>query len=280
MIVFLYYRFPSDAVGDYLQSTADEINPSYTVWIGKVRPLLPFGVKLMKTRVFLREHPDTNLLIAETLMIKPRLRSFLKGESIYGVDCFAYGGDIKGTVHFSDDGGEANDRPFTTSLELRDLRINDYEYLFTLIGRNVKGILGGNITYNGQSRLWINGTGEASLRISDGSVELLQPIFSLKSVSFDDLRIKMILDKTKIKLTRVEMGGKEIKGTLSGTIGLRQSFSKSRLALRGSIEPLAGFFKNENGAPRMMTLFKRRLRKGKLSFVVRGTPADPKIRFI
>jgi len=280
MIVLLYYRFPSDAVGDYLQTTADEINPGYTVWIGEVRPLLPFGVRLLKTRVSLKEDPDTNLLIAESLIIKPRLWSFLKGESKYGVDCFAYGGDIKGTVHFSEDGGEATDRPFTTSMELRGLRINDYEYLFKLIGRNVKGILGGNITYSGQGSFLINGTGDASLRISDGSVELMQPVFSLKSVNFDDLWIKMILDKRKINLTRVEIGGKEIKGTLSGTIGLKQNFSNSRLALRGSIEPLAGFFKSENGAPRMMTLFKRRLRKGKLSFVVRGTPADPKIRFI
>jgi type II secretion system protein N len=144
----------------------------------------------------------------------------------------------------------------------------------------VKGILGGIITYSGQGNLLINGTGEANLRISDGSVELLQPIFSLESVSFDDVRIKMILEKTKIKLTHVELKGREIKGTLSGTIGLKQNFSKSRLALRGSIEPLEGFFKGENGAPRIMKLFKRRLRKGKLSFVVRGTPADPKIRFI
>jgi type II secretion system protein N len=237
-------------------------------------------VKLFKTRVYLREKPDTNLLIAKSLMIKPQLWSFLKGESKYGVNCFAYGGELRGTVHFSDNGGGDTERPLAASLKLRDLRINDYEYLFTLIGRNLKGILGGSITYSGQSSLLINGTGEASLKISDGSVELLQPIFSLKSVRFDDLWIKMILEQTKIKLTQVEMGGKEIKGTLSGTIGLKQNFSKSRLALRGSIEPLAGFFKNENGAPRMMTLFKRRLRKGKLSFVVRGTPAEPKIRFI
>jgi type II secretion system protein N len=280
MIVLLYYRFPSEAVGDYLQSTAEDINPSYTVLIGNARPLFPFGVKLLNTRVSLKGDPDTNLLIAETLLIKPRILSFLKGESKYGVDCFAYGGDIKGTVHFSDDGGETTGRPFSTSMELRDLRINDYDYLFKLIGRNVKGILGGSIAYSGQSGFLINGTGDASLRISDGSVELMQPIFSLKSVSFDDLWIKMILEKTKIKLTRVEIGGKEIKGTLSGTIGLKQNFSQSRLALRGSVEPLAGFFKSENGTPRMMTLFKRRLRKGKLSFVVRGTPADPKIRFI
>jgi len=280
MIVLLYYRFPSDAFGDYLQSTADEINPRYHVLVGKVRPSFPFGMKLLKTRVSLRENPDIDLFMAESLLIRPGLWSFLKGESKYWFDCLAYGGDIKGSVHFSDNGREATERPFTTSIELRDIRINDYEYLFTLIGRNVKGILGGIITYSGQGSLLINGTGEANLRISGGSVELLQPIFSLESVSFDDLWIKMILDKTKIKLTRVELEGRDIKGTLSGTIGLKQNFSKSRLALRGSIEPLEGFFKGENGAPRVMKLFKRRLRKGKLSFVVRGTPADPKIRFI
>ena len=280
MIVLLYYRFPSDALGDYLQSTADEINPRYHVLVGKVRPSFPFGMKFLKTRVSLRENRDTNLFMAESLLIKPGLWSFLKGESKYWFDCLAYGGDIKGSVNFSDNSGEASERLFTTSMELRDIRINDYEYLFTLIGRNVKGVLGGIITYSGQGSLLINGTGEANLRISDGSVELLQPIFSLESVSFDDLWIKMILEKTKIKLTRVELEGREIKGTLSGTIGLKQNFSRSRLALRGSIEPLEGFFKGENGAPRIMKLFKRRLRKGKLSFVVRGTPADPKIRFI
>jgi hypothetical protein len=102
----------------------------------------------------------------------------------------------------------------------------------------------------------------------------------LAGISFDDVWIKMILEKTKIKLPRVELEGREIKGTLSGTIGLKQNFFESRLALRGSIEPLEGFFKSENGTPGVMKLFKQRLREGKLSFVVRGTPADPKIRFI
>lgn len=279
-IVLLYYRFPSDAFGNYLQSTAEEINPSYHVWVGKVRPSFPFGMKFLKTRVSLRAKPDTNIFMAESLLIKPGLWSYLKGKSKYRFDCLAYGGDVNGSVYFADNGEAVSERPFTTSMELRDIRVHDYEYLFTLIGRNVKGILGGIITYSGQGNLLINGTGEANLRISNGSVELLQPIFSMESVSFDDLSIKMILEKTKIKLNRVELKGREIKGTLSGTIGLKQNFSRSRLALRGSIEPLEDLFKSENGAPRMMKLFKRRLKGGKLSFVVRGTPADPKIRFI
>jgi hypothetical protein len=85
MIALLYYRFPSDALGDYLQSTADEINPRYHVLVGKVWPSFPFGVKFLKTRVSLRENPDTNLFMAESLLIKPGLWSFLKGNQNTGL---------------------------------------------------------------------------------------------------------------------------------------------------------------------------------------------------
>ena len=280
MIGLLYYRFPSDALGDYLQSRADVISTRSHVLVGKVRPSFPFGVKFLKSKVSLKENPYTSLFMSDSLLIKPELWSYFKGKSKYLFQCLTYGGDIRGSIEFENNGTETYETPFTTSIELKNIDINDYEYLSTLFGRKVKGLLGGVITYNGQYNLLINGAGEANLRISDGSVELLQPVFSLESVGFDDLWIKMVLEKKKIRLTRVDMDGKEIKGTLSGTIGLKSKFSESRLALRGNIEPLAGFFKNDKGSPGILKLFKRRLKRGKLSFIIRGTPADPKIRFI
>ena len=280
MIGLLYYRFPSDALGDYLQTTADTISPRFHVLVGKVRPSFPFGVKFLKSKVSLKENPYTSLFMSDRLLVKPGLWEFFKGKSKYVFDCLAYGGDIKGSIYFADNGKEAPKAPFTTSIELKNIHIHDYEYLSTFFGRKVKGLLGGVVTYNGQWNLLINGAGEANLRISSGSVELLQPLFSLESVGFDDLWIKMVLEKKKIKLIRVDMDGREIKGTLSGTIGLKSKFSESRLALRGNIEPLAGFFKNDKGSPDILKLFKRRLKRGKLSFIIRGTPADPKIRFI
>ena len=280
MIGLLYYRFPSDALGDYLQTTADTISPRFHVLVGKVRPSFPFGVKFLKSKVSLKENPYTSLFMSDRLLVKPGLWEFFKGKSKYVFDCLAYGGDIKGSIYFADNGKEAPKAPFTTSIELKNIHIHDYEYLSTFFGRKVKGLLGGVVTYNGQWNLLINGAGEANLRISDGSVELLQPLFSLESVGFDDLWIKMVLEKKKIKLIRVDMDGREIKGTLSGTIGLKSKFSESRLALRGNIEPLAGFLKNDKGSPDILKLFKRRLKRGKVSFIIRGTPADPKIRFI
>ena len=281
MIGLLYYRFPSDALGDYLQSRADVISTRSHVLVGKVRPSFPFGVKFLESKVSLKENPFTSLFISESLLIKPELWSFFRGKSKYLFQCLTYGGDIRGSIQFKNNGTKkAPETPFTTSMELRNIRINDYEYLSTVIGRNVKGLLGGSISYSGQWNLMINGTGEANLKISDGLVELLQPVFGLESVGFDDLWIRMVLQKKRIKLTRVELDGREIKGTLSGTITLKKKFSESRLALRGSIEPMAGFFKSDKETPGILKLFKRRLKRGKLSFIIRGTPIDPNIRFI
>jgi type II secretion system protein N len=280
IIGLLYYRFPSDAVGAYLQSTADQISPRYQVSVGKARLSFPIGMKLMKTKVTSKEDPGTNLFVSDSLLIKPDLWSLLKGESTYGFDCQTYGGNITGSVHFEANGIDDPETPLASSIELKGIRIGDYTYFSSLIGRSVKGILEGVVTYKGQFDQLINGTGEANLRISDGFFELLHAVFGLESVGFDDLWIKMVLRKKKITLARVELEGREIRGTLSGTIRLKNEFSESRLALRGSIEPQEDFIRSDKGAASMLKLFKGRLRKGKFNFVIRGTPADPKIRFI
>jgi len=277
LVVLLYFRFPSGAFSAYLQAKADEISPRYHVLVGKVRPSLPFGVKFLRTKVSLRGYPDKIPFFSESLRIKPEIISLVKGKSKYEFDCFAYRGEIKGYVHFTNN---RMDGPFTTSIGLQYVHLHDYGYLSTLIGRDVKGILGGTITYSGQSKLLINGVGEANLGIADGRVEILQPILGLNSVDFDELRIKMFLDKQKINVASVELEGPDLRGTLSGTISLNKDFSESTLALKGSIEPLAGLFTSDKGDTEALQFLRRRLKRGKLSFVIRGTPAEPKIRFI
>ena len=277
MIAVLYVRFPSDALRNYLQATVAEMDPNYDVSIGKSQLAFPFGVKLFKTVLVPRKQPDRNLFIADRLLIRPEIVSFVKGEPKYKFDCLAYNGDLKGFFRFKKKGMDA---PFTTMIELRDIHMADYAYLSTLIGRNVKGILGGIVNYSGQRGLLINGNGEANLKISDGWVQLLDPIFGLDSIAFDDLRIKMVLGKRKIRLTNVELEGRDLKGTLSGTVSLKKDLSRSNLELKGSIQPLEGLFRGGSGTSDTLQYLKRGLKKGKISFVIRGTPVEPRIRFI
>lgn len=276
LVALLYFRFPSEALKTYVQRTADEMSPHYQVSIGNAEVAFPFGVNLLATTVVPRTSPGTRVFFTEKLFIRPELISFLMGHLKYRFECAAYNGEVTGILRFQ---GRDMDGPFTTTLELSDIRMADHDDLAALIGRSVKGTVGGTINYSGQPDLLINGTGEANLMFSDGSVQLLEPILGLAAVNFDSLRIKMVLDKRKISLTDVALEGPDLKGTLSGTVSLRKNFYSSRLSLRGSIEPLEGMPGGKDTSDAMKFL-KRGLRRGKISFVIRGTPRDPRIRLI
>ena len=272
----LYYRFPSDALRDYIQVRANNLNTPLFLSITRIRPWPPFGLRLGQTEISLKDKPNIRLFSADSLLVRAEVWSFLKGKGKYCFECLAYGGDLKGCIYFKKNSTTA---PFDAKIELKNIRIGNYEHLEYLIGRHVDGILRGTVYYSGQDKNLINGAGEANLTLLDGRVELLLPILTLGSIEFNEVKIDMVLKKQKLNLARFELKGPRLKSTLSGTIGLKKEFAKSTLELKGTIEPFASFFKNAEGASGTMNLFKKRLRKGTLTFIIHGTLGEPKIRF-
>lgn len=279
MIVLLYYRFPSDAFCEYLEATAEKVAPPLLLSVENVQPSLSLGLRFLGTELSLKKDPHISLFNAESLLIRPEIWSLLKGEFEFCFDCLAYSGDVKGCVHLGEHGIKG---PFSTSIELQDLRIDDHAHLSSLIGRDVKGVLDGTITYRGQGNLLIAGTGEADLRISEGQIELLEPILGGEPIDFDELRIKMVIKNRRIDLRDVELMGRALQATLSGSIRLKTELLESNLNIRGTIEPLAGFFESVKGSSYTNTLrfLRQRLKKGKLSFIIHGTLNNPGFRFI
>ncbi|MFB0532765.1 MAG: type II secretion system protein GspN [Desulfatiglandales bacterium] len=272
----LYYRFPSDALRDYVQITANNLDTPFFLSVDGLKPWPPFGLKLGQTEISFKDRPDIKLFRTDSLLVRPEAWSFLQGRGKYCFECLAYGGDLKGCIHFKDNSISG---PFNTEIELRNIRIGNYEHLKYPIGRHVDGILLGTIYYSGQYKNLMDGDGEANLTLQDGRIELSVPILTLGSVEFNEVKIQMVLKKQKINLARFELKGPQLKGTLSGTIGLKERFVKSTLELKGTIEPFASFFKSAEGAPSTMRFFKQRLRKGALTFIIYGTLGEPKIRF-
>lgn len=272
----LYYRFPSDDLRDYIQIRANNLNTPLFLSIDRIKPWPPFGLKLGQTEIALKDKPDIKLFRADSLLVKLEAWSFLKGKGKYCFECLAYGGDVGGCVYFEKNSTKA---PFNTEIELKSIRIGNYKGLRYLIGRDVDGIINGTIYYSGQHKNLMDGTGEANLKLLDGRVDLLLPILPLGSIEFNEVKIDMALKKRKVNLTRFELNGHQLKGTLSGTISLKEKFAKSTIDLKGTIEPFASFFKNTEGAFSALRFFKQMMRKGTLTFIVHGTLGEPKIKF-
>jgi type II secretion system protein N len=175
---------------------------------------------------------------------------------------------------------EEKDAPFQTSLVLKDVPMGEDNPLKEVIGRNLEGILNGTVTYKGQSKSLIRGTGEVDLRLAEGRMELVQPILNLDGIGFHEVLVKMTLNNRKLNLTRVALRGTSMNGTLTGVVNLNKELSRSSLNLRGSLEPFADFIKDLTDSPDTVRLIRQRLKRGKISFVIRGTIAEPNFRFM
>lgn len=274
-MALLYYRFPSDALRDHLETAFVRINPRIVLSLGKVSPSFPFGLKFIGSRLALKEETEQLLFRADSTFISPHLWSFLKGQPNYSFKCQAYGGMLKGSIHLLKNRLGA---PFNTSMTLKNIHVTKDTFFPNIIDGHLEGVLEGTIRYSAQNSLL--GEGEANLKLSDGSTDLLRPILNVASVDFKDFFIKMALKKKIIDLSNTELKGLSMHGMVSGYISLKEEFLKSRLDLRVTIEPFADLIKSLEKNGDSLQSFKQNLKKGKLSFSVRGTMGVPSIQLI
>lgn len=273
----LYYRFPSESIAAYLESVVAKANPQILLSLESLRPGFPLSVELIDAGISLKKEPRKTLLRVKKLSLRTEVWAFLHGAHVYYFDAHAYDGNIKGDVRFETRALMAS---FTTAMKLKNLHIGRHPFLSPLIGRDVSGVLGGDIVYTGQYANLIGGVGEAIFNISEGRVQLLQPILGLESLQFDRLSMKITLKNKKVALSDVGLEGRAVRGQLSGTIILNNDIPASRLDLRGTIEPLGGLFGNLKGDSNPLKFLKKSLKSLKRSFVIRGTFEKPEFKFI
>jgi type II secretion system protein N len=275
-MALLYFRFPSDAVEDYFRARGERAQPPLALSVDRIGPLIPYGLKFAKTRVSLRDSPGSIILNADRISVRPSLLSLLGAKSDYSFSCAAYKGDTSGNIRLWQN---EKARSVDTEIELTDVDLGEYAYLRELIGRTLKGTVSGTIVYNGQYKPILEGSGEANLSLSEGMVELAEPFLTLTSIDFDELEIDMVLNKRKIDVGRLEFKGKQLQGTLSGTITLRKDLAESVLSLSGTIEPFAALFESAEGIQETVAFLRGRIDQGTFTFMIEGTLGQPKIKF-
>ena len=277
--VLLYYRFPSDALLDYLEAGAAKFDPRIVLSIDRVNLSLPPGLTFSRAELSLKDTSEKPLFRAERFSARPDVWSFFRRKFKCNFEVLAYRGDLKGHVYFKNNGITG---PFDSVTELKDIHIGEYKSLQDLIGRRVEGTLSGIISYNGLPHSLVDGTADGNFRLTDVRMENfnLHPLVKLDSIDFKEMEIVMALRGQKIDLSRLKLEGRQFHGNLSGTIRLKKKFSESALELKGEVKPSAEFFQNTEGMTATVKFVKQHMKKGALSFSIYGTLGDPKIKFI
>ena len=273
-VALLYYRFPSETFQSYLEQVAGRMHPPVIFSTRSLDPSFPPGLWLQAPAFSLEKHPETAFFEAQELSVSPGMGSLILGNTTWFFDARAYGGFINGHIRPGKD-GEIDG----FSLSLEKMRIHEYAFLPHFGIGDLGGSLNGNITYKGPPDRIILGDGAGDIHISEGKIDLLNPFLGLETIPFGKLNARFTLKKGTINLISVSLDGKGFLGSISGTIRLNRVMDRSRLNLKGTIEPIEAFLETLKGGPALLSLFRGGHNGLRRSFVIQGTFRSPKFRF-
>lgn len=275
--IFLYYQFPSGSVRDYLEAKMSEIHPALRLSVGTVEIGFPPSLDLVHARLFYHKAHKTPVFSADKMSVSPEIVSFLRGAPCYNIHGRAYQGTLSGRFRFNtvDMSG-----PMNAILNLTHVNIGHHQCLASLINRKVSGILEGRVQYSGYRDRWMQGTGTATLNITDARLELLADVMGFESLQFDRISVNAALKEGDLALQNGTFEGPALKGHMTGKIALRPRLSASSIDMKGDVEALQGVLDGINDRSGAWKFLQHHLSGLKRSFVIQGTLASPQFKLM
>ena len=238
LFIFLYLRFPGDALTDYVKASFAARYPGGTLSIDTIQPSFPPGFALSDITVGLRDRPDP-ILRADGLTIRPGGLALLKGRLAIVAVAAGYGGEVRGWVEFSQPFSLQG--PLTAAVDIRDLRIDKWALFRELFARQMTGTLKGAIAFSGTAEALKNGMGNVDFTLTNGTYPLQESFLGLEKIDYNRVEGKASFRNGALKITQLTLTGDKLRCSLKGNILLADDFQASRIDLNGTIElPLMG----------------------------------------
>jgi len=273
--VLMFYQFPSEALRDYIQATAHSKNPNLLVTFKKVSLGFPLSLKFTGAECLIQGDPAETVFKTKETVVRPKIWSLFGKNPEFSFTCQAYDGTIAGLINIRKNSRETM---FNSSFKFDNIHIEDGSPLPAFIKDYVTGVLKGALQYSGGDLFNPDGTGEASLTLSKGSVKLTKPVMDIKAIDFKEVLIKADLKDQNLNISDIDFKGDGLVGQASGAVNLKNPINKSRLDLKVTIEPTAAFIQKLTNGNDAVLLLKQSSKKGKVSFTLKGTIEEPDFR--
>lgn len=274
-LALMFYRFPSDALKEYIQTSVHKINPNLMVTFEKVSLTFPFSLKLSGVECCTVEEPGKPVFKTREILVKPGILSLFTKTPACRFNSQAYDGTITGSLSLSKN-GEATG--FSSTAELKNINIKDNSPLPAFIKDYISGTLEGTVNYNGGGASDNIGNGEASLTVSKGSLKLETPFLNIKAIDFKEVTIKADLKDQILSIPDLNLKSDSFLGKASGAITFKNPVKKSLIGFTASIEPTASSVRTSTGGNDATALIRQSLKNGKVSFTLQGTIEKPIFR--
>jgi len=275
VVLFLYLRFPGQQFKTFCAQSITRQLPGYEAVIESLHYRFPRTLVVTNLQLKSNAQAAQAVLTIDELTVAPTLKSFKEPAGNFLITLTACGG-----THRADLTLDRGRRTFSlVNIEINSLDLAKLTSLKTQTGRAITGLLAAQGSYAGQLGQEISkGTGEGSVMVKAGTFELLEPIFSLKSIGIDTGEAQVKLHEQKCTLGKGKFTGKELEGTFGGQLTtLNGPLAVMQLNLTGTLLPKPDLVK-KSGQTQPLQL-KLQQNKAGLPFHLQGTMGKPSFLF-
>jgi type II secretion system protein N len=225
---FLYYLFPSESMKDLIVAGISAANPNLKISIEKIKPVLPPGIALQHIDL---DYGKVALIDAAYAKLVPLPWTLFKNRKTVSFKITTSQGRIDGQAFIL----SADAQSMNLNAALSGIQLDQVAGLKELPNYEISGVLNGTIAINGSQSS--DRTARAILDISQCTVDLLRPIFSLDKFAFSRIEAELTLDARRILINKCDLKGEELDGRISGTIQLQEPYERTLLNLSGVLKP-------------------------------------------
>ncbi|MCK9364483.1 MAG: type II secretion system protein GspN [Syntrophales bacterium] len=233
LFIFLYLRFPGDAVKNYLKASAASRYPELLFVLDSIGPTIPPGMALENLTIGFRGRPEATLHV-NRLAFAPGWLSVIQGKVAAAATATLYGGEIKGSGELAK--AFSLRGPFSSTVRFEGLRLEKCLLLQESLARQVSGTMKGSFAATGETGPLKNVAGKLEATLTNGSYQLLENVAGFDKIAFSRIDLKMEMKSGALKITNLTVNGDKLRITLKGNILLAADLQESRLDLTGSVE--------------------------------------------
>jgi type II secretion system protein N len=233
LCAFLYFRFPGEALTDYVKAAATARYPELLLSIDTTRLTFPPGIAFSNVSASPDGRPEATLH-ADSLKIRPGGISLLGGRLSFLMAAEGYGGEAGGRIDFSR--LFSLQGPIVAGATLGEIRIEKCTWLKEALAHQITGTLNGTISFNGTAEILKNGTGSIDFTLVNGAYQLLESFLGIEKIDFSKVEGKASFRNGALKITQLTLTGEKLRCSLKGDIILADDFQDSRIDMNGTID--------------------------------------------
>ncbi|MEJ2099497.1 MAG: type II secretion system protein GspN [Desulfobacterales bacterium] len=269
-LFFLYALFPSEMVKEYLAGQVHQTHPDLTIKMGRVRPVIPPGLKLYDVSVY---HLGQRIAELEDLNITPDILSLLSATTHLNFRGDGYGGILKGGIDIT---GNSPQRDVVVGADLTGIQVSQIEALTFLTAHKISGNLNATLTYR------TNMPAEpltGDLTLTKGQIEFSAPIMKQDSINFDTIEAELIFNGSSLTIKHCRIDGDLLDADVSGSIKFTgRSAARKILDLSGTVKPHETLFA-KLGRNISELIEHRNLENQGIAFKIKGPLDSPNYSF-